>query len=396
VNSVTLDEKKDIGEDGDGESTNANQYVNRDAFGFSLHFFDGDYQAIGTGTQMDFLTNLPSGHENNLYNGNIGDMVVGMTKPQMGGSVQTKMDPQWTSYRYDQLNRIRNMESSTTYNTGTQTWSTQTNGYTSAYTYDGNGNILTLLRKKADGQTIDNLVYHYQGNGTSTTAPGTFTKNQLLHVKDVVNSTVVDYDVDNQINNNYVYDEIGNLIADAEEEIANIVWRKDGKIHEIIRTNGSQKPNLAFMYDEGGTRIAKIVKHAGTIEWEYTHYVRDVSGNVIAIYEQIKIPTDDNVLILAEHTLYGSKRVGVIKQNIDLQQSISTGNGLITKTWDRRRGNKNYELANHLGNVINGVSDLKIRVGVSVNSTIVFSHYEADVRFASDYYPFGMVRQEVV
>jgi RHS repeat-associated protein len=148
------------------------------------------------------------------------------------------------------------------------------------------------------------------------------------------------------------------------------------------------------MYDEGGTRIAKIVKHAGTIEWEYTHYVRDVSGNVIATYEQIKIPTDDNVLILAEHTLYGSKRVGVIKQNIDLQQSISTGNGLITKTWDRRRGNKNYELANHLGNVINGVSDLKIRVGVSVNSTIVFSHYEADVRFASDYYPFGMQMKE--
>lgn len=47
----------------------------------------------------------------------------------------------------------------------------------------------------------------------------------------------------------------------------------------------------------------------------------------------------------------------------------------------------------HLGNVLNGVSDLKIRVGTGSGTTL--SHYEADVRFASDYYPFACPENSV-
>jgi RHS repeat-associated protein len=51
------------------------------------------------------------------------------------------------------------------------------------------------------------------------------------------------------------------------------------------------------------------------------------------------------------------------------------------------RGNKFFELSNHLGNVLATVSDKKI--GVSVNGNIL-DHYEADLRSAQEYYPFGM------
>lgn len=406
VNSATLDENLDMGRDGlntlDAErdylyADDLNANVNRDAFGFSLHFFDGDYQAIGRNTTVTnptlYLTTLPDAHKNSLYNGNIGDMVVGLTKPQVGGSVQAKMEPQWTSYKYDQLNRIRDMVSSTNYNSSTNTWSTQANGYTTAYNYDGNGNILTLVRKKADpntvnGRTIDNLTYYYDNGGSSTSSPSSFVNNQLRYVDDgVTNNSLVDYDIDDQNPTNYEYDEIGNLIKDEAEEIANIIWRADGKMYQVIRTSGSQKPNLEFMYDEGGTRIAKIVKPVGSSTWNYTHYVRDVSGNTIATYEQEKAASAAVDLTLKEHTLYGSKRLGILKQNINVSRAQVITTGLVEKDWNRLRGNKYYELANHLGNVLNGVSDLKIRIGDGSGNV---AYYEADVHFVSDYYPFGM------
>ena len=51
------------------------------------------------------------------------------------------------------------------------------------------------------------------------------------------------------------------------------------------------------------------------------------------------------------------------------------------------RGNKFFELRNHLGNVLVTISDKKI--GVSSNGTTI-DYYNADVITANDYYPFGM------
>jgi RHS repeat-associated protein len=53
----------------------------------------------------------------------------------------------------------------------------------------------------------------------------------------------------------------------------------------------------------------------------------------------------------------------------------------------RKLGSKQYELSNHLGNVLVTVSDKKIPEG-TVNNPI--TGYVADVTSSSDYYPFGM------
>src|SRR5574343_1411585 len=57
------------------------------------------------------------------------------------------------------------------------------------------------------------------------------------------------------------------------------------------------------------------------------------------------------------------------------------------------RNPKQYELTNHLGNVLSTVLDRKTPItatGGSGSTTI--THYEGDVVFATDYYPFGSPR----
>ncbi len=58
------------------------------------------------------------------------------------------------------------------------------------------------------------------------------------------------------------------------------------------------------------------------------------------------------------------------------------------------RNPKQYELTNHLGNVLSTVLDRKTPItatGGSGSSTTI-THYEGDVVFANDYYPFGSPR----
>jgi RHS repeat-associated protein len=53
------------------------------------------------------------------------------------------------------------------------------------------------------------------------------------------------------------------------------------------------------------------------------------------------------------------------------------------------RGHKQYELTNHLGNVLATISDRKF--GVSSAGSSLIDHYEPDIVTAQDYYPFGMM-----
>lgn len=59
-------------------------------------------------------------------------------------------------------------------------------------------------------------------------------------------------------NNNFYYDEIGNLVQDKVSDIVDIKWNVCGKMTDIIR--GSTKSDLAFEYDGFGNRTAKVEK----------------------------------------------------------------------------------------------------------------------------------------
>ncbi|MCP4124214.1 MAG: hypothetical protein GY751_20910, partial [Bacteroidetes bacterium] len=84
-----------------------------------------------------------------------------------------------------------------------------------------------------------------------------------------------------------------------------------------------------------------------------------------------------------EYNIYGSSRLGVMRDVTFDPPSLTTGFG--QSYW--QSGHKQYELSNHLGNVMVTISDLKRYDDTE-------GHYVADVQTATDYFPFGMQMPE--
>ncbi len=368
VNSTSVYEGiKDMGQDGNiNPPAGTNSNVARDAYGFSLNYFNGDYKPIGGSlnifTAGTFnLTNTNTTNNNvaaELFNGNIAAMAVNI--PKLGNA-------NVYGYKYDQLNRIVSMDAFSGLDNVTNTFTpTASANYKERVTYDANGNIKTYLRNAdAARQPMDNMTYSYKPN-----------TNQLDKVVDVAADETVNYERYNDIkqgqnSGNYQYDAIGNLISDASEGISNISWTVYGKIATLTKTGST----INYTYDASGNRISKQVT-TGSVT-KTTWYVRDASGNVMAVYTK----EGSTHLALNELHLYGSSRLGILNTNIDMQV-VNNGNTTF------ERGNKFFELSNHLGNVLVTISDKKIQHTAN-NNTV--DYYLADVVTANDYYPGGMI-----
>ncbi len=345
VNSATLQPNRDIGKDGFVGTP-----VARDAFGYTLSYFEEDpwahkpdYNPINNVKDKDI--NGSAGNteafdvrmtgsdlvaaRNDLYNGNIGAMVTAITKPtdytsQATAQAQTPL-PQGTAYTYDQLNRLLTQKAYTNIS-NTNTWQATgayNNNYYMKLDYDAMGNIEHLDRydqyangvaTKFDQQTYryDNrdVTYAKKQYGTTNVEQKKF-NNRLYLVNDAMLSTANGSDIDDQgiftpsasgnpPVGNYEYDEIGNLIKDKAEEIAEIKWNVYGKIASIKRTVTGAKPNLRFEYDASGNRVAKLIyinnnlsDPFGSLE-KATYYMRDAQGNVMATYDETFINNDIN------------------------------------------------------------------------------------------------------
>jgi YD repeat-containing protein len=246
----------------------------RDAFGYTLHYFQGDYTAAAQTTGNYFspfadMSRLQS-QETNLYNGNISFSVNSIPE---SNQQQYLPAPLLTKYRYDQLNRIRSATYASDLNPSSQAWEGSfIEDYASTYSYDPNGNIQSLRRNQHNSAPpeMDDLTYRYR--------PGT---NQLDFVEDAVSASAAANDIDNQSAGNYEYDPIGNLVKDSAEGISSIIWLANNKIGRITKTNGMV---IQFTYDAQGQRITKKVEKmvAGVLTSEIEFYLRDASGNVMA------------------------------------------------------------------------------------------------------------------
>ena len=338
----------------------------------------------------DFFSNA----NNALYNGNISAMQTAITDITPGSPTLGEALPQLTTYKYDQLNRLSMMKAYDQTSNGrwaNVTASATPTKYQNEFTYDANGNILTQKRYNQQAALEDALNYQYDVDATT----GKKRSNKLYHVNDPQSASISTTDIDDQgaftpapanhleeINttNNYGYDEIGNLIRDDAEEIGDIKWTVYGKIESITRTPTSTKDNLTFAYDASGNRISKTTVKNNPSPTDYpktTYYLRDAQGNVMAVYE-VKHPTSTAQLFLTEHHLYGSSRLGLLNEYL----YGTNPNSIFTRTV----GRKNYELNNHLSNVLTTISDRKVRHSTD---NINVDYYLADVKSTNDYYPFG-------
>jgi hypothetical protein len=234
-------------------------------------------------------------------------------------------------------------------------------------------------------------------NAMNNTTTDGLVSNRLYQVNDVVSAGNYSDDIDDQgtfnnthstieTANNYGYDELGNLVRDAQEEIASIEWTVYGKMKKITRNSGSSKADLEFGYDASGNRLWKKVtpKGSGAVISTY-YYLRDAQGNEMCRYVKYTNTTNQLMYVAQEHSIYGSFRVGVDHRKDTLYKA-----GSYSPAWggantsQRALGLKSFELANHLGNVLVTVSDKPV---YKVSSATIF--FQPEITSISDYYPFG-------
>lgn len=391
VNGFSTSSATDIGQDGNNTSNGNIGYLNRnkttspDVFSYWLSYYQEDYQAIGnsntsiSNTTVDLNSGTYNTNPNNLYNGNIRSMYTNI-QPFGGLGMQ---------YNYDQLNRIK-LQNAYSF-TGATNSPASNDAYKMELNYDGNGNIQFMLRNGTVANTaMDYLKYTYYNNDNTTyTGNPTSTRatNRLASVSDSVNDTTHTADIDSQNAMNYTYDTIGNLTKDTKEGILNIDWNLQNKIKEIKKTDKT----IGYFYDPLGNRVLKGVQDNTTNKMEKLElYVRDAQGNTLATYRNVSDST-----FVKEQSIYGSSRLGVKTKEVITQANFYPINQTpVINTIDpsanlpRRKYHLNsyrnttqYELNNHLGNVLATVTDAKN----DNNSTSV-----ATLTTATDYYAFGM------
>jgi RHS repeat-associated protein len=153
---------------------------------------------------------------------------------------------------------------------------------------------------------------------------------------------------------------------------------------------------IRYTYDAQGNRIGQVVEKSTPdgVTRGYTWYVRDGQGNVMGVYRALP-DTITNLsnypLILSERHIYGSSRLGVTSSPTE----VDNGNaGPSTMAFYNLnlfyRGYREYELSNHLGNVLTVISDKKLGVYSGGVGSLI-DYYKPHILSAQDYYPFGMV-----
>ncbi|MGN6492810.1 MAG: RHS repeat-associated core domain-containing protein, partial [Agriterribacter sp.] len=227
--------------------------------------------------------------------------------------------------------------------------------------------------------------------------PGT---NRLEYIDDSATTVYgINIDIKDQSPGNSQYDAIGNLVSSVNRPISGIKWNVYGKIVDIQKTAvGNATANyIYYNYDPSGNRIGQVTRHNSGINtiYRYTWYVRDAQGNVIAVYKVADTKTvSSGTLQLAEHHMYGSSRLGIINRDIDADQpkhNADNSNNHLGEAFliNFTRGNKFFELTNHLGNVLSTITDNKLPTPVQ-NNPLLIASYSADLVTAIDYSPFGM------
>ncbi|CAG2532857.1 RHS repeat-associated core domain-containing protein [Maribacter dokdonensis] len=216
-------------------------------------------------------------------------------------------------------------------------------------TYDVNGNIRNLVR---NGQgAMDNLTYKYRTRENDPSLTRDY-PNQLLRVEDTVDDNMVaNADIDNQTGNNYEYNEIGQLVYDNSEQIT-YIYNTSGLVAEVKK---GPYTVVKFQYNDRNHRIRKeSFSPQNGFFVQNTYYVRDVSGQVMAIYNDF-----GGSMTLKEQPIYGAGRIGV---------------SYVSSSEVENRTNV-YEMTDHLGNV---------------RAVFTKSETNANLEGVTDYFPFGM------
>lgn len=395
----------------DGNGTTVESFP-QDGFGMSLHYFNGDFISSSDPYNIQGTTH-PIGAVN-LYNGNIAGIISNFNNTLN----KISFPNYYNIYNYDLLNRITENKFNGASAPG--------GIFSESFSYDPNGNFKTLNRVNSLNSIppqIDNFTYTYYNGITPT--------NKL---KSITGTTA-----------QYTYDEIGNMKSDVSDltnnyNVADITWTPDGKIeqiNEMININpllptqpAGQRlmpRDINFYYDARGERIAKIVYSVIIKDWcnqtgpdgglihfadncydcmkalglKNTYYIREANEQVLAVYELTYRcgVLGPNLPSLVHWNIYGSESHGLFatRKPDDGVNGLLLSNAfnfddndilaLYPKIDKRFLGGREYESKDHLGNVRETFSDIKVPVSVQPGA----GPYSLDLKSINNYYAFGML-----
>ncbi len=337
----------------DGYATGPNANVSADVFSLMLQYYNNDY-VRNSSVIKSYVYNSNFEPNNISYSGLIKN-TTWHTKLPTGATDNYSNNPLMYEYDYNELYQLTGAQFGTVLpTTGVNANFTSLPEYKlQNLSYDKNGNMQSLKRYAApngsgSAHLLDDLTYNY-----STTL-----KNRLLKVGDVSTNTggyTAEFNLPNQTdNNNYVYNEIGELIQNKQED-QGFEYNASGLTTRVYKlSNGN---NIAtFSYNDKGLRYSKITYATGMIPVaiQATYYSYDAGGMLLATYTK-DLLLEEAPIVTKELSLYAAGRMGVF--------NVASNKAL-------------YELSDHLGNT---------RAVVAKNGTTGL----AETISYTDYYPHG-------
>jgi hypothetical protein len=206
----------------------------------------GDYFGMNLGYNADMGISNSA-----MFNGNISG--IKWSNNLGTGTIKEKA----YTYSYDAMNRI----AGSTFKENTTAWTALGNsGFAeSGFTYDLNGNILSLTRNdKRSGDAMDILQYDY---GT-----GTCQSNKLRYVMDNGDDHTGFKDGNPGTTSDYDYDANGNMFVDNNKGLDLITYNYLN-LPENVTKNGN---TLHYIYDASGRKLMQeIISGSKTKQTEY-------------------------------------------------------------------------------------------------------------------------------
>ncbi len=305
--------------------------IGTDIFAEQLEYFSGDYASNDTPSQLSAF----SGTGTDRFDGLPKAMVWFTQRPD--GALQPS-DPIAYKYSYDNLYRLTDGVYGNV--TSNQFAASALGSYSETeISYDRNGNLQKLKRTGSGSTIVDDfsaegsLEYAYNADDPQY-------NNRLLGALGYAE---------------YSYNAIGQMITHKLLKPVIPVNRtynyNNRGLTDLVAEEG--KPLVKYVYDEGGKMVSKETYDKTLHTLQYTeYYVRDATGNVVAIYKKV-----GNNITFTELPVYGMNRLGSKYIINGVEQTI-------------------YELKDHLGST-------RARFDKTTKYKESFA----------DYYPYGLVHE---
>ena len=203
--------------------------------------------------QQLYYETHPYGAEESLT-GNVCAMSWSSDGRDNGGNIAPTIQRTYL-YDYDRLDRLTSAQyveseprSDFTYQT------TNTPNYSTAYTYDLNGNITSLRRNGLESRELAD-TYELWTFGEVDNVAMIYDGNQLRQVNDATDEVILSSTMDVNDRENYnLYDSNGNLLRCPDKDILNIKYNRLN-LPEIITFENNNR--IIFKYDATGRKLSE-------------------------------------------------------------------------------------------------------------------------------------------